>query len=103
MEIYLVNIHVKLESISEFIQATEDNASNSLKEPGVIRFDFIQQKDDPTRFMLIEVYRTQEDPVKHKQTAHYLRWRDRVTDMMAEPRIGTQYQNLYPPESDWLK
>lgn len=103
MEIYLVNIHIKPEFLTEFLQATEDNASNSLQESGVIRFDFIQQKDDPTRFVLIEVYRTSEDPGKHKQTAHYLRWRDRVTDMMAEPRIGIQYQNIYPPESAWHK
>ncbi|HEX2906077.1 MAG TPA: antibiotic biosynthesis monooxygenase, partial [Phototrophicaceae bacterium] len=80
---------------------TLDNARNSVQESGIARFDFIQQADDPTRFTLIEVYRTADDPAKHKETAHYLRWRDTVTDMMAEPRVGLRYSNVFPDDAGW--
>jgi quinol monooxygenase YgiN len=101
MMIMLVHIHVKEEFIEAFREATLDNARNSVQEPGVARFDFVQQEDDPTRFVLIEVYRTPEAPAQHKETAHYLKWRDTVTDMMAEPRVGVRYINVFPDESGW--
>jgi len=96
MVITHVHVHVKPDRTEEFKRATLENARNSLKEPGVARFDFLQQKDDPGRFVLIEVYRTAEDPGRHKETAHYLKWRDIVADMMAEPRRGVSYEALFP-------
>ena len=96
MVITHVHIRVKPERIEEFKRATLENARNSLREPGVARFDFLQQKDDAGRFVLIEVYRTPEDPGRHKETAHYQRWRDAVADMMAEPRRGVSYEALFP-------
>lgn len=91
-----VYVHVKPESIDDFIKASEENHSESVKEPGNFRFDFTQQADDPTRFMLYEAYESEEDAEAHKKTAHYLRWRDRVGDMMAEPRKGVRYNILQP-------
>jgi len=70
-------------------------------EPGVARFDVIQQADDPTRFVLVEVYRTPEDAARHKETLHYIAWRDAVADMMAEPRTSVKYANIYPDENRW--
>lgn len=101
MHIVLVYVHVKAECIQAFIEASLDNARNSVLEPGVARFDIIQQKDDPTRFILVEVYRTTNDPARHKETAHYNRWRDAVADMMASPRQGVAYQNLFPEDEQW--
>lgn len=83
------------------MQATAENARNSLLEPGIARFDVVQQQDDPTRFVLVEVYRTAEDPAKHKETSHYLKWRDTVADMMAEPRYGIRYCNVFPEDAGW--
>jgi autoinducer 2-degrading protein len=96
MVITHVHIHVKPERTEEFKRLTLENARNSLREPGVARFDFLQQKDDPSRFVLIEVYRTPEDPARHKETTHYLKWRDAVADMMAESRRGVSYEALFP-------
>ena len=96
MVIIHVHIHVKPDRIEDFKRATLENARNSLKEPGVARFDFLRQKDDPNRFVLIEVYRTPEDPARHKETAHYQKWRDAVADWMAEPRKGVSYEALFP-------
>lgn len=101
MFIVHVHVHVKPDLVDEFIEATLLNAQNSVQEAGVARFDVVQQLDDPTRFVLIEVYRTPEDPALHKQTDHYAQWRDAVTDMMAEPRISVKYANLYPESSEW--
>lgn len=101
MLIVHVHVHVKPEFVEAFKQATLDNASNSEKEEGIARFDVIQQEDDPTRFVLLEVYKTAEATVAHKETAHYLRWRDTVTDMMAEPRQGIKYSNIFPDDSGW--
>lgn len=103
MHIVIVHIHVKSGQLAEFIEATMDNASNSIKEQGVIRFDFLQQSEDPTRFTLVEVYKTPEDQLKHRETAHYLRWKDRATEMMAEPRVGIKYRNILPMDTDWKK
>ena len=95
MVILLVHIHVKPEFVDAFRDATLANAANSVQEPGILRFDVIQQQDDPTRFALVEVYRTPEDHAKHRETGHYLHWRDAVADMMAEPRIGVKYNSLF--------
>ncbi len=101
MLIVHVHAHVKPEFVEAFRQATAENARNSVQEPGILRFDVIQQADDPTRFVLIEVYRTVEATVAHKETAHYLTWRDAVTPMMAEPRSSVKYSNVFPPDQDW--
>ncbi len=101
MFIVHVFVHVKPEFVDAFIEASLENARNSVQEPGIARFDVIQQLDEPTRFTLVEVYRTQEDPAHHKETAHYARWRDTVAEMMAEPRSSVKYHNLYPDDSGW--
>ena len=101
MIIVLVHVHVKPECVAAFHQATLDNALKSVQEPGIARFDVIQQTDDPCRFVLIEVYRTEEAPALHKATAHYLKWRAEVADMMAEPRIGVKYLSCWPDEQGW--
>lgn len=94
-----VHIHIKPDVIERFRDATIENARSSLQEAGVLVFDFYQNSDDPTRFVLVEVYREPEDAIRHKETAHYLKWRDTVTDMMAEPRVGTKFTKIYPPEN----
>ena len=96
-----VHVHVKPESIDAFRDATRENASNSVQEPGVVRFDVMQQLDDPTRFVLVEAYRTPEDPARHKETAHYQTWRDAVAGMMAEPRSSTKYDAVFPDAEGW--
>lgn len=101
MFIVQVYVHVKPESVDAFKAATLENARNSVQEPGIARFDVIQQLDDPTRFMLVEVYRTPEDPAHHKETAHYAAWRDIVAPMMAEPRSSVKYTNVYPEDEGW--
>lgn len=101
MHIVLVHIHVKPDAIERFSAASEINARESRREPGVARFDLIRQKDDPTRFVLVEVYRTPEAAVAHKSTAHYLAWRDAVADLMAEPRVGVTYEAVSPGEDGW--
>lgn len=101
MHIVLVHVHVKPEAVEAFKVATLENAQNSLKEAGVARFDVLQKADDPTRFVLTEVYRTAEDPARHKETTHYQKWRDTVADMMAEPRHGIPFRNVFPDENGW--
>lgn len=101
MLIVHVFAHVKPDAIDDFRTATLENAGNSVQEKGIARFDVIQQKDDPARFVLVEVYRTDEDPGRHKETAHYQKWRDTVTDMMAEPRTSVKYTNIFPDETGW--
>jgi (4S)-4-hydroxy-5-phosphonooxypentane-2,3-dione isomerase len=101
MKIVLVHVHVKPEAVEEFRLATMENARNSVQEPGIARFDVIQQVDDPERFILVEVYRSPEAAVQHKETAHYARWRDTVASMMAENRQGIQYANIYPEDQGW--
>ena len=96
-----VHVHVKPESVDAFKAATVENASNSLREPGIARFDIIQQADDPTRFVLVEVYRTPDDPARHKETTHYAKWRDAVAPMMAEPRSSVKYANVFPEDAGW--
>ena len=101
MFIVHVFVHVKPDRIEDFRAATLENARNSINEPGIARFDVIQQQDDPARFVLVEVYRTADAPAKHKETAHYQKWRDTVADMMAEPRTSIKYNNVFPDEQSW--
>ena len=101
MFIVHVFVQVKRDRVDEFVKASLENARNSVQEQGIARFDVIQQQDDETRFVLVEVYRTPDDAVKHKETAHYGKWRDTVADMMAEPRKGIKYDNLFPDDSGW--
>lgn len=96
-----VYVHVLLESVEQFKEATSENARHSLQEPGVARFDVVQQRDDPTRFVLVEVYRTEEAALAHKDTAHYQAWRDAVAPMMAEPRSSMKYTNVFPGPEGW--
>ena len=100
MFIVHVDIHVKSEHRAEFIEATLANVKNSILEPGIARFDFLQD-EDPNRFVLVEVYRTPEDAVKHKETPHYMVWRDTVVHMMAEPRSSRKFTNIAPGEKSW--
>jgi quinol monooxygenase YgiN len=101
MFIVHVHVHVKPESVEAFKEATIENARNSVQEPGIARFDVIQQNDDPARFILVEVYRTPDDPARHKETAHYQKWRDTVAEMMAEPRSSVKYDNVFPDVEGW--
>jgi quinol monooxygenase YgiN len=96
-----VHVRVKAESVAAFVAETRENATQSLKEPGVLRFDVVQQKDDPTRFVLVEVYRDADAPARHKETAHYARWRDAVESMMAEPRSSVKLDAVFPEDSRW--
>jgi autoinducer 2-degrading protein len=100
MLIVQVHVHVKPECIDAFKAATLENAAASLREPGIARFDLMQQLDDPTRFSLVEVYRTSDAPAAHKETAHYALWRDTVASMMASPRSSTRYTDVSPPGSE---
>ena len=101
MHIVHVFIHVKDNQVEEFKTATVKNAQSSLQEPGVARFDLIQAVDDPTRFLLIEVYRTSEDAARHKETMHYKHWHETVGPLMTEPRTRITYRNVFPDESCW--
>jgi len=101
MLIVHVFVHVKADAVDAFTAATLENARNSVREAGVVRFDVVQQEDDPTRFLLIEIYRTPADPARHKETAHYATWRDAVEPMMAEPRRSMKYRALYPESAEW--
>ena len=96
-----VDVFVKPDCVEAFKEATLANAQNSVQEPGIARFDVVQDNVDPTRFVLVEVYRTSEDPAKHKETAHYATWRDTVADMMAKPRESRKFTNCFPDDSNW--
>ena len=96
MLIVHVHVHVKPEFVEAFKAASAENARNSVQEPGIARFDVVQQEDDPTRFILVEIYRSQEATVAHKETRHYAVWRDTVADMMAEPRKAVRLANVWP-------
>ena len=101
MLIVAVHVHVKPECVEDFRKASVENAANSVREPGIARFDVIQQTDDLTRFVLMEVYKTPEAPAQHKETAHYKKWRDTVADMMAEPRTSVKYSEVFPAPAGW--
>ena len=101
MHVVHVHVHVKPEFVEDFRRASLENASKSIKEPGIARFDVMQQADDPTRFVLVEIYRTPEDPARHKETSHYQNWRNKVENMMAEPRKSIKYTNVFPMDKEW--
>ncbi len=96
-----VHVHVKKENVEAFRAATLENARHSLQEAGVARFDVLQNRVDPTCFILVEVYRDADAPARHKETTHYAVWRDTVADMMAEPRRSDKFSNLFPPDDAW--
>jgi autoinducer 2-degrading protein len=95
MLIIHVHVRVKPESVEAFRAATIENARNSIQEPGIARFDVLQQADDPSRFLLIEIYRSADAPARHRETAHYIAWRDAVANMMAEPRNRVEYSGVF--------
>lgn len=101
MLIVHVFVRVKPDCVDAFIAASLENARRSIQEPGIARFDVIQQADDPTRFVLVEVYRDADAPARHKETAHYAQWRDAVADLMAEPRSSVKYANRFPDDAGW--
>lgn len=101
MIIVHVFVRVNADAVDAFIAATLENARASVNEPGIVRFDLIQQDDDASQFLLIEIYRSAADPASHKETAHYARWRDAVAPMMAEPRRSLKYHELFPAAREW--
>ena len=101
MLIVHVHVRVKPDCIEVFRDATLENARRSVEEPGIARFDVAQQAEDPTRFVLVEVYREAEAPARHKETAHYAKWCDTVAPMMAEPRTSVRFANVFPDEAGW--
>ena len=101
MLIVHVHVHARPESADAFAAASLENARNSVQEPGVVRFDVIRQQDDPTRFVLVEIYRDADAPAQHKASAHYAAWRDAVEPMMAEPRRSVKYEALFPTAARW--
>jgi autoinducer 2-degrading protein len=101
MFVVCVRIHVKSGRSESFREAAIRNARNTREEPGNLRFDVLQQEQDPNRFTFYEVYRTAEDFAAHQKTAHYLEWRETVADWMAEPREGIRHQSLFPADADW--
>ena len=96
-----VHVQVKPECVEAFRAATLSNAQASVQEAGIARFDVVQQADDPTRFVLVEAYRDEQAPSRHKETAHYAAWRDAVAPMMAQPRSSVKFTNVFPSESGW--
>lgn len=96
MQVTLVHVHVKPEYVTDFVEATRRNHEASITEAGNRRFDVLQSPNDPTRFVLYEAYISADAAAAHKQTAHYLQWRDTVADWMAEPRQGIAYDGLLP-------
>ena len=94
-----VSCRVKPESVAAFRAATLTNARASIQEPGIARFDVLEDRTDPTHFLLVEAYRSDDAPAAHKETDHYKLWRDTVADMMAEPRAATRFVNLHPDDA----
>jgi quinol monooxygenase YgiN len=101
MHVIHVHVRVRSDGVEAFLAATLINASNSLREPGIARFDVIQQQDDPTRFVLVEAYRTTDAIAAHKETAHYAAWRDAVAPLMAEPRSSVKFANVFPADDEY--
>jgi quinol monooxygenase YgiN len=101
MLIVHVHVHVKPEFVEQFRLVSLQNARSSVQEPGIARFDVLQQADDPARFVLVEVYRDAAAAGRHKETAHYAAWRDAVAGMMAEPRSSVKYSNVFPADEGW--
>jgi len=100
MYVVCVTVHVKPDKLQSFIEATLDNARNTRREGGNIRFDVLQAEEEPSRFMLYEVYRTKEDFARHQQTEHYLRWKQTVADWMAQPRQGVRHRSVFFGDSE---
>jgi (4S)-4-hydroxy-5-phosphonooxypentane-2,3-dione isomerase len=98
MLVVMVHVRVKTDRIDDFRTASIANAKQSIKEPGIARFDVLQDRDQKDRFLLVEIYRTEQDPARHKETEHYRTWRDAVEPMMAEPRTSVKYANAFPPD-----
>jgi autoinducer 2-degrading protein len=98
----IVHVHVRVKpgQGDAFVAATRENARASRREPGVVRFDVVRELADPDRFVLVEIYRTDADPARHKETEHYATWRDAVEPMMAEPRRSTKYVEVSPDTID---
>ena len=96
-----IQIHIKPEFVEAFKAATIANARASLKEPGIARFDFVQQQEDPARFVLVEVYRSLEANAAHKETKHYQTWREVAEPMMAEQRTRVMYTSVFPEDKGW--
>jgi len=101
MVVVLVHVHLKPEAVEAFKEASLANARQSVQETGIARFDVMQQADEPTRFVLIEAYRNQDAPARHKETPHYAAWRETVAPMMAEPRTSTKCASIFPDDSSW--
>jgi (4S)-4-hydroxy-5-phosphonooxypentane-2,3-dione isomerase len=101
MVILHVHVHVRSEHLDAFRDATLENARNSFQEPGVLRFDVVQQVDDPTRFVLVEVYQDESAVDAHRRSAHYAKWREAAEPMMAEPRSRTLFKAVFPEEDKW--
>src|SRR5258708_3224230 len=102
MYVVCVQVHVKADQVEQFIQVTRDNFDHTRgDEPGNVRWDLLQSEENPTVFFIYEVYRAPEDFPIHQQTPHYLLWKETVADMMAEPRMGTRYHNIYPSTDTW--
>lgn len=102
MFIVHVFVQVKPDDVDGFVEASLANAKASLQEPGIIRFDVLQERDRPDHFLLVEVYRTRDDTARHKETEHYRRWKETVSDMMAKPRTKKIYDPLFPGEEEWM-
>jgi (4S)-4-hydroxy-5-phosphonooxypentane-2,3-dione isomerase len=104
MLVYIVTVVVAPERVQDFIAASEENRAGSIQEPGVLRFDVLQNAQVPSRFTLYEAYRSEADTAAHKLTAHYLKWRDRVSPWMAEPRTGVAHRVICPAgEGAWTR
>jgi quinol monooxygenase YgiN len=103
MFIVQVHIRVKPEHVEAFRKASIENARHSIQEPGIARFDVLQQMEDPTQFVLLEAYREADAQAKHRETVHYIKWRDTVSEMMAEPRTPVKYSNVFPADESCPK
>lgn len=101
MFIVHVHVRVKADAIEAFRRATLENARQSVQEPGIARFDVLQDASEPSQFLLIEVYREAEGQARHRETHHYQIWRDAVADLMAEPRASVKYKNIFPSDDGW--
>lgn len=101
MIIVHISVHVKSDKVEDFKEVTLKNARNSIQEPGIVRFDIIQQEDDPTRFLLEEIYSNSDAIAKHKETIHYAEWRDAAEPLMSEPRKKITYIKIFPDNKEF--
>jgi (4S)-4-hydroxy-5-phosphonooxypentane-2,3-dione isomerase len=96
MFVTIVHVYVKTDFVEQFIEATRENHKDSIKEPGNLRFDVLMDESDPTKFVLYEAYSSEQAVAAHKETLHYLKWRDMVAPWMAKPREGVKHKMLFP-------